>query len=201
MEFASEFFIKAAYTGLRITEVPITYHPRRAGESKLRSFRDGWRHLKLILLLAPKYLYYIPDTTALLAGAVLMLAALLRANLGYSPGIHSSILGAMLAILGYNLFALGAIADITLSRITSKFSSRITELLLKHLNVERALLTGTLMTALGLAYLAYLAAMWVASGYRYIPLRGENVIALVLLTLGIQTFFSSMMLYFIREQP
>jgi len=49
MEFASEMVIKAANVGLKITEIPITYYPRK-GESKLNSFRDGWRHLRFMLL-------------------------------------------------------------------------------------------------------------------------------------------------------
>jgi glycosyltransferase involved in cell wall biosynthesis len=192
MEFASELLIKAAYAGLRIKEVPITYHPRREGtQSKLRSLRDGWRHLKLLLLLAPKFLYYAPGAAMLLAGAALMLAAVLRANLGFSPGIHSAILGSMLAILGANLVGLGLIADLHLAKVVGRPTSRITRVLAK-VSVEQALALAAALVAAGGAYTLYLFAEWVESGYRYLPLRGENALALALIVLGAQAVATAM---------
>jgi glycosyltransferase involved in cell wall biosynthesis len=192
MEFASELLIKAAYAGLRIKEVPITYYPRREGtQSKLRSLRDGWRHLKLLMLLAPKSIYYAPGAAMLLAGAALMLAAALRANLGYSPGIHSAILGSMLAILGANLAGLGLIADLHLAKIIGRPTSRITRLLAK-VSVEQALALAAALVAAGGAYTLYLFAKWVESGYRYLPLRGENALALALVVLGVQAAATAM---------
>jgi len=192
MEFASELLIKAAYAGLRIKEVPIAYHPRREGtQSKLRSLRDGWRHLKLLMLLAPKILYYAPGIVMLLAGAALMLAAALRANLGYSPGIHSAILGSMLAILGANLAGLGLIADLHLAKIIGRPTSRITRLLAK-VSVEQALALAAALVTAGGAYTLYLFAKWVESGYRYLPLRGENALALALVVLGVQAAATAM---------
>ena len=63
MEFASEIVINAAKARLRVTEVPITYYPRE-GESKLRSFRDGWRHLRYMLLYSPDWLFLAPGDRA-----------------------------------------------------------------------------------------------------------------------------------------
>jgi hypothetical protein len=200
MEFASELLIKAAYAGLRIKEVPITYHPRREGtQSKLRSLRDGWRHLKLLLLLAPKFLYYAPGTAMLLMGAALMLAAALRANLGYSPGIHSAILGSMLAILGANMAGLGLIADLHLAKIIGRPTSRITRLLAK-ISVEQALALAAALVAAGGAYTLYLFAKWVESGYRYLPLRGENALALALIVLGVQAAATAMAAHLVRGE-
>ena len=200
MEFASELLIKAAYAGLRIKEVPIAYHPRREGtQSKLRSLRDGWRHLKLLMLLAPKILYYAPGTAMLLAGAALMLAAALRANLGYSPGIHSAILGSMLAVLGANLAGLGLIADLHLAKIIGRPTSRITRMLAK-VSVEQALALAAALVAAGSAYTLYLFAKWVESGYRYLPLRGENALALALVVLGVQAAATAMAAHLIGER-
>jgi glycosyltransferase involved in cell wall biosynthesis len=200
MEFASELLIKAAYAGLRIKEVPITYYPRREGtQSKLRSLRDGWRHLKLLMLLAPKSIYYAPGTAMLLAGAALMLAAALRANLGYSPGLHSAILGSMLAILGANLAGLGLIADLHLAKIIGRPTSKITRLLAK-VSVEQALALAAALVAAGGAYTLYLFAKWVESGYRYLPLRGENALALALVVLGVQAAATAMAAHLISEK-
>ncbi|MGC8988219.1 glycosyltransferase family 2 protein [Infirmifilum sp.] len=198
MEFASELLVKAAYAGLRIREVPITYYPRAEGtRSKLRSLRDGWRHLKLLLLLAPKFLYYLPGAVMLAAGAALMLAALLRANLGYSPGLHSAMLGGALAVLGNTAVAMGLIADLHLAKMLGRPTSRITKALARHLSVERALAAGTLMVAAGLTYAAYLFLEWVESGYRYLPVRGENAVALTLIVFGTQIFLHAMAAYLI----
>jgi glycosyltransferase involved in cell wall biosynthesis len=192
MEFASELLIKAAYAGLRVKEVPITYHPRREGtQSKLRSLRDGWRHLKLLLLLAPKFLYYAPGAAMLLAGAALMLAAVLRANLGYSPGIHSAILGSMLAVLGAHLAGLGLIADLHLAKVVGRPTSRVTRVLAR-VSVEQALALAAALVTAGGAYTLYLFARWVESGYRYLPLRGENALALALVVLGVQAAATAM---------
>jgi glycosyltransferase involved in cell wall biosynthesis len=200
MEFASELLIKAAYAGLRIKEVPITYYPRREGtQSKLRSLRDGWRHLKLLMLLAPKILYYAPGIAMLLAGAALMLAAVLRANFGYSPGIHSAILGSMLAILGANLAGLGLIADLHLAKIIGRPTSRITRMLAK-VSVEQALALAATLVAAGGAYTLYLFAKWVESGYRYLPLRGENALALALIVLGVQAAATAMAAHLVGKR-
>jgi glycosyltransferase involved in cell wall biosynthesis len=199
MEFASEFLAKAAYLKLRITEVPITYHPRREGtQSKLNSLRDGWRHLKFLLILAPKFLYYIPGIAMLLMGIVLMLAAVLRANLGYSPGIHSAILGSMLTILGANLAGLGLLADLHLAKMIGRPSSRITKLLMK-MSVERAFMLAAVLVVSGGAYTLYLFTKWVESGYRYLPLRGENAMALALIVLGVQVSASALLAHLVSE--
>ncbi|MEM4004326.1 MAG: glycosyltransferase [Desulfurococcaceae archaeon] len=195
MEFASELIIKAAYAGLRIKEVPITYYPRRGGQSKLRSFRDGWRHLKLILTFAPKFLYYIPGAAMMLAGVAFMLAALLRIHLGYSPGIHSSILGSMLTILGFNLATLGLITDTYLASLLGRPTSSITNAILRRVSIEKAALLGALLSLTGLAYLLRIFTAWAESGYRYIPVRGENVVASTLLILGFQTILQTFTLH------
>ena len=75
MEFASEMVIKAAKVGLKITEVPITYYPRK-GESKLHSFRDGWRHLRFMLMLSPTYLFLLPGALLFLIGLLGTIALL-----------------------------------------------------------------------------------------------------------------------------
>jgi glycosyltransferase involved in cell wall biosynthesis len=199
MEFASELLAKAAYLKLRITEVQITYHPRREGtQSKLNSLRDGWRHLKFLLILAPKFLYYIPGIAMLLMGIVLMIAAVLRANLGYSPGIHSAILGSMLTILGANLVGLGLLADLHLAKMIGRPTSRVTKLLMK-MSVEQAFMLAAVLVVSGGAYTLYLFTKWVESGYRYLPLRGENAMALALIVLGVQVSASALLAHLVSE--
>ncbi|MEZ0345267.1 MAG: hypothetical protein ABWK01_01785 [Infirmifilum sp.] len=145
----------------------------------------------------PKFLYYIPGASLILAGVALMLAALLGANLGYSPGIHSSILGGMLTILGYNLAVAGLTTDVHLATILGKPTSKLTAAILHRFNAEKAMLTGAFLAAAGLAYLFLLFTRWVESGY--LPLRGENVIALTMLTLGVQTALQALALHLLAK--
>ncbi|MGB2695138.1 MAG: glycosyltransferase family 2 protein, partial [Dehalococcoidia bacterium] len=69
MEFASEMVIRAAKEGLDVREIPIEYRPRR-GESKLNSFRDGWRHLRFLLVHSPTHLFLLPGLILLALGAI-----------------------------------------------------------------------------------------------------------------------------------
>src|SRR5438128_11621332 len=80
MEFASEMVIRAAKEALRIAEFPIEYRPR-GGESKLSSFRDGWRHLRFLLVHSPNHLFIVPG--ALLAGFGALIVALVGAGLAF----------------------------------------------------------------------------------------------------------------------
>jgi len=73
MEFASEFVIKAAKMGTRIVEIPVTLWPDKRGRPPhLRSFRDGWRHLRFMLLFAPNWLFLVPGATISLLGLALV---------------------------------------------------------------------------------------------------------------------------------
>ncbi|WP_311447206.1 glycosyltransferase family 2 protein, partial [Frankia nepalensis] len=118
MELASEIVIAAARVGLRCVEVPITYHPR-VGASKLDSLRDGWRHLRFMLLLAPRHVFVLPGL-ALLALGLLAQAALLvvgasdptrTAGAGSWYGGYGTLLAALAAVAGGMLVLLGVFAD------------------------------------------------------------------------------------------
>lgn len=109
MEFASEMIMRAVWAGLRIKEVPITYYPRKGSEPKLKSFRDGWRHLKFMLLYTPSHLFILPGMLLFALGIMLVLLISLGLSKfgGISLGIHSMIASSLLAISGYQLIFLG----------------------------------------------------------------------------------------------
>ena len=194
MEFATDMLIKARHAGLRIAEVPITYYPRAEGApSKLKSFRDGWRHVEYILTYTPKHLYLYPGLALITLGIALMAIALINAQIGYSPGIHTSITGGMATIIGYNLLLLGAIADLTLAKRLSLQPHPITQKL-KKLTPTKAVAIGITLVVIGIIYLTLIMFTWVESGYRRLPLRGENMIALTSIALGIELITSSFVL-------
>jgi len=84
MELASEMILKGARRGLKMAEVPIPYHPRIA-ESKLNTFRDGWRHLRFLILASPSYLYTVPGVVLILVG-ILTLGLALPSSHGIDVG-------------------------------------------------------------------------------------------------------------------
>lgn len=104
MEFASEMVIKAVKKKLKIKELPINYH-RRRGRSKLRSFADGWRHLRFMLLYSPLFLFFLPGLVLFLFGIVLMgwLYADPPAILGIKFFYHPMFFASVLMIVGYQI--------------------------------------------------------------------------------------------------
>jgi hypothetical protein len=110
MEFASEMVIRAAKENLVLAQFPIEYHPR-GGESKLSSFRDGWRHLRFLLVHSPNHLFIFPGAVMALIGAIAELIVIAHLGIfGREWDIHALIAGALLAIVGTQVVALGVCA-------------------------------------------------------------------------------------------
>ncbi|MPZ23908.1 MAG: glycosyltransferase [Dehalococcoidia bacterium] len=106
MEFASEMILKARKKDLRVSEAPVPYYVRR-GESKLRPFRDGWRHLRLLLLLTPETTFLAIALAFLIAGAAVQItSAVATSQLHWQPVY----LGTILMVVGLNAFVVGGIA-------------------------------------------------------------------------------------------
>jgi glycosyltransferase involved in cell wall biosynthesis len=114
MEFASEMVVKAALGGLRIAEVPTTLAPDgRDRPPHLRSWRDGWRHLRFLLLFSPRWLFLYPGVVLTLLGALQLVYSHLRlpAETSWPVGIHTQLFAAGALVLGFQtvLFAMGAV--------------------------------------------------------------------------------------------
>ena len=106
MEFASEMVVRAVKEDLQIAEFDIEYHPRE-GESKLSSFRDGWRHLKLLLVNSPTALFMVPGLRILIIGLVAFVLSIPGFSLfGREWQIHATIASALLTIVGAQIVAL-----------------------------------------------------------------------------------------------
>lgn len=117
MEFASEMIVKAAVMGVIITEVPIDfYRDRRDRRPHLRSFRDGWRHLRLLLWHAPDQMMTLPGACMLVIGFVLTLSQLAGpVSLGFTNlDIHYMILGDTLSLVGTSAMSLGLVIGATM---------------------------------------------------------------------------------------
>jgi glycosyltransferase involved in cell wall biosynthesis len=193
MEFASEMVIRAAKEELDIRQVPIEYHPR-AGESKLSSFRDGWRHLRFLLIHSPTHLFVIPGAVMALIGAIVALTVALKLDvLGRQWDIHTMVGGALLMIVGTQVLALGLCAhaygtyfmaerDPWFDRMRARFK------------LEHGLLLGGAITAAGFAFGAVLVGIWANRGFGSLSEQRLAILAATFVIVGIQIFFSSFLL-------
>ena len=200
MEFASEMIIRAVWAGLRIKEVPITYYPRQA-ESKLHSFRDGWRHLKFMLLYAPSYLFVLPGMFLFILGmALVLLISVGLSKFGYiNLGIHSMIASSLLAIAGYQLIFMGLAGKVYRAKMDMP-NDRIVEFLTKRLSLEKGATIDLLIFLVGFVYTAYLIWKWIDSGFKSLPMLNQDVLAFTLLVIGLQTVFYSFFLSMLSEK-
>jgi glycosyltransferase involved in cell wall biosynthesis len=193
MEFASEMVIRASKEKLKIAEFPIEYHPR-GGESKLSSFRDGWRHLRFLLVHSPNHLFIIPGTLLAGLGTLIILVVETGLNLfGRQWGVHAIIGGALLMIVGTQVVALGLCAhaygtyfmnerDPWFDRMRARF------------RLEHGLLLGGLFMLIGVALAVVILVSWVAHGFGSLSYERLAVIAASVLIVGIQIFFSSFLI-------
>jgi len=186
MEFASEMIIEAAKKGLRIVEVPIKYHPR-IGESKLSSFKDGWRHLRLMLLYSPSYLFLFPAIIFMSLGIFLMIYAYF-----INPErLHTLILGSALTLLGFQILGFGISARVYAVKEGLDEPTRLTKFFMRYSILEEGLLVGGLMFLIGVFLGIYIFMKWSASGYRALFMLREAVLVLTLTTLGLSVIFFS----------
>lgn len=164
MEFATEMIASAARSGLRISEIPVKLYPdKRNRPPHLRSFRDGWRHLRFIVTYAPHYLYLIPGGTMLATGLLLqILLATGPLQIGrIYLGIHYLALGGLLTLIGFNVLSLGALAKLIVANRYPLALGAKMETLLRIFKLERALLVGAALVLAGLVAAAMILGVWI----------------------------------------
>ena len=167
MEFASEMVINAHRAGLQIREVPIKLYPDKRGRPPhLRSFRDGWRHLRHIIAHAPDAVYLIPGIVLLIAG-VAGLGALSRGPItigGQYFGIHFVALSSMATLIGLSAILLGMLAKVAIAIYHPGTRGRVVPWLKRGRPLEWMVLSGGLLTAVGFVVDALLAFKWLFVG-------------------------------------
>jgi len=167
MEFASEMVINAHRAGLDIREVPIKLYPdKRDRAPHLRSFRDGWRHLRLIIAHAPDTMYLLPGLILLVAGVV-GLAGLARGPVivgGQYFGIHFVALSSMATLIGLSAILLGALAKVAIAIYQPNVTGKVVPWLKRGRPLEWLLATGCGLAAFGLVADALLAFRWIFNG-------------------------------------
>ncbi len=189
MELASEMVIEAAKSGLRIKEVPINYYSRRA-PSKLRSFQDGWRHVRFMMLYQPVPFLYLPGAFVFILGFIITTSLLLTDNAAYNR-LHSFILGSMLLIIGGQTLATGGYMK-TYGLIHGMYrDDKKGKKLLSYHSLEKELLGGSLILVSGLILGLKVAYTWISSGYGSLEEIESAVISMVLAAVGLQLIFAA----------
>lgn len=193
MEFASEMVIKASKNNLKVKEIPINYYKRK-GKSKLKSFADGWRHLRFMLLYSPLFLFFIPGLILFLAGLVSMLWLYFGAEIfGLTLYYHPMFLSSLLLIIGYQLIIFAFFAKIySIEHLGEE--NQVMKKLYKHITIEKASIFGILIVATGIIIYLAIFLKWLRTGFGALQEVKNSIVALTLIILGIQTIFSSFML-------
>jgi glycosyltransferase involved in cell wall biosynthesis len=193
MEFASEMVVRASKERLVIDEVPIRYSPR-GGTSKLSSFRDGWRHLRYLLLHAPLYLFIVPGAVLCVLGVLASALVLSQLHLfGREWDIHTLIGGSLLVIVGVQVLSLGVCAQ-TYGAYYLGSKERWFDALRARFRLEHGLAAGVAIGLAGLIVCAVIAIHWIVDGFGAL---GQEKLALegaTLVIIGVQLFFVSFLL-------
>ncbi len=199
MEFASEFVIKAAQLGATITEIPITLWPDNRGRPPhLRSFRDGWRHLRFMLLYAPNWLFVLPGAAFVSLGLFLVFW-LLPGPRAITPRItldvHSMIVGVIFTLLGAQILSIGAFAKVFSYAERFDHSGTVSlKRVLKRVTLESGLLLGGVLFLAGFAGCVWVTWQWVASGFGPLAQIRQVLFWAMWLFLGLQIIFASFFL-------
>jgi glycosyltransferase involved in cell wall biosynthesis len=193
MEFASEMVIRAAKEDLDIRQFAIEYHPRE-GESKLSSFRDGWRHLRFLLVHSPNHLFIFPGAVMALIGFLVELIVLTQIGVfGRQWNIHALIAGALLAIVGTQVVALGICAHAYGTYFMGE-RDRWFDRMRARYKLEHGLMLGGALLLAGLIVGAVIVIDWIQRGFGVLSEERLAVLAATLIIVGIQVFFSSFLL-------
>jgi Glycosyl transferase family 2 len=198
MEFALEFVIKASQIGADISEIPIILWPDKRGRPPhLRSFRDGWRSLRFMLLYAPNWLYLLPGSLLLICGFSLVLWLLpgpRSVTSRITLDVHTMVFGVIFTLLGAQILSIGAFAKVFSYASRFDRGSLSLKRFLKRITLETGLLVGGTIFLVGFGRCAWITWKWVAAGFGPLYEIRQVLFWAMWLFLGIQIIFASFFL-------
>jgi glycosyltransferase involved in cell wall biosynthesis len=193
MEFASEMVIRATRERLDVREIPIELHPR-VGRSKLSPFRDGWRHLRVILVYNPTFLFLLPGAVMLFLGSLITLLVFLEVPIfGRGLYVHSLIFGCLLILLGVQAIGLGLSARAFGVYFISE-QDQLFQKLRSKLRLEHGLALALVVGATGLALFGIVIGRWASQGFGRLGEERLAILAATVVAVGAQIFFTSFLL-------
>jgi len=195
MEFASEMVIKASLAGLKIDEIPIVLWPDgRDRPPHLRSFRDGWRHLRFMLMCCPAFLFVLPGLLLMLVAIAAMVLAL-----GAGFGAYDRQLGpnffvgvALLSISGSHLMFFGFVAKLYSHRMDRIFADPKVTWFMRRFSLERGIIAGICVILAGVACAAPVLVGWLQT--QTVSSPGLWILGATLMTLGLEAVFGSFLI-------
>jgi glycosyltransferase involved in cell wall biosynthesis len=204
MEFASEMIVKATLQNMRIAEVPTTLSPDgRSHPPHLRSWRDGWRHLRFLLLYSPRWLFMYPGALLMLVGLLLggWLVVGPRVIGAVTLDVHTLLYAALAVVIGFQAIVFAIFTKVfAVSEKLLPEDPRLNRMF-RYVTLETGLLVGSLLLVVGLAASIYAFTGWRTRGFG--PLNPSHTLRLVIpaamaLTLGFQIVLSSFFLSVLR---
>ena len=198
MEFALEMVIKSAQIGARMAEIPIVLWPDKRGRAPhLRSFRDGWRSLRFMLLYAPNWLFLLPGSALVFAGLALvfwLLPGPRQISSHVVLDIHTMIFGVIFTLLGVQILSIGAFAKVF--SYAQRFDRHSVSLrrVLKSVTLETGLLAGGGLFLMGFTGCAWITWKWAASGFGELHEIRQVLFWSMWLFLGLQIIFAAFFL-------
>ena len=200
MEFASEMVVKATLLGMRVAEVPTTLSPDgRSRAPHLRTWRDGWRHLRFLLLYSPRWLFFYPGVALLLSGlaASLWILPAPRMVAGVTFDVHTLLYASASVLLGYQSIAFAFFTKIFAIQEGLLPEDPRLNRMFEWITLEVGLAVGFLLVALGLGGSFWALSEWSARSFGELsPTRILRIVipSVLALTLGFQIVLSSFFL-------
>lgn len=200
MEFASEMVVKASLLGMQVGEAPTSLRPDgRNRRPHLRTWRDGWRHLRFLLMYSPRWLFLYPGMALIAAGAAGCAWLLPGPKVidGVEFDIHTLLYAFVAVLLGFQLVAFAVFTKVfAISEGLLPEDPRMARIF-RYVTLETGLVVGGLMVLLGIAGSIFAVFGWAKLGFG--NLDPQHMLRVVMpsvfaLTLGIQIFFSSFLL-------
>jgi glycosyltransferase involved in cell wall biosynthesis len=197
MEFASEMIVKAAVAGVPMAEVPITLRPdgRVSSRRHLRTFRDGWRHLRFLLLYSPRWLFQVPGLMLVLLGLAGYALALPRASIaGVRFDVHTMLVASLAIVCGFQAIAFSVLARTFASIEGLLPDSRAP---VGPAQLERSMLVSCIAVVLGIALILVAVNEWRLAGFGdldYSRTMRWVIPGVMFTTLGVQLTLASFFL-------
>lgn len=200
MEFASEMVVKATLHGLRVAEVPTVLHPDgRSVPPKLRTWRDGWRHLRFLLLYSPRWLFLFPGLALTVIGLVVggLLLPGPRTIAGLTFDIHTLLFAAMAVLIGFQMMGFALFTKIFAAGAGLLPEDSRVQAFSRRVSLELGLTAGGLLALAGLAGSLYAVGLWEEASFGNLqPTRVLRVVipAVTAGTLGVEVMLASLFL-------
>ena len=197
MEFASEMIIKSALHGARIAEIPIVLRPdgRQKGRSHLRTWRDGWRHLRFFFLFSPRWLFLLPGAALMLAGLAAYALGFPRVQIkGVGFDVHTLLFGSVAMICGYQAILFAVLTKVFAMNEGLLPNDDRVKALMRRTTLETGLGVSAAALVIGLGLLGVAVSEWRAAAYGaldYAVTMRKVIPGMTLTVLGVQTTLSS----------